>query len=73
MSTENVKTVVEKEIGYSYPSSPNAVSFGFDKTGCYHISLEDELGSMTIAAYATREQAKTACDLRPEPYSKYSL
>ena len=30
---------IRKEIAYSYPTSPNAKTLGFYKTGCYHVSV----------------------------------
>lgn len=30
---------IRKEIAYSYPTSPNAKRLGFNKTGCFHVSV----------------------------------
>lgn len=62
-----------KAIGYAYPSSPNAVQYGYSKAGCWCVMIESDNGIHTIGGYPTMEQARAVCDERPEPYSKHSL
>lgn len=54
-----------KLVEWSYPSSPNAVQFGFAKTGCYTLYTANHEfvpfdGHKTIGGYASLAEAKAA-------------
>lgn len=54
-----------KLVEFSYPSSPNAVEFGFAKTGCYTLHTANMGfvpldGHKTVGGYATAKQAVQA-------------
>jgi hypothetical protein len=59
-----------KSVDYSYPTSPNAERFGFSKSGCYTISLNDPTGVRTpvaVSAYSTLDEALKAVGQMPQP------
>lgn len=52
---------VTKEIGWSYPSSPNAVRFGFGKSGCWTVSTtRGQKPPVALSGHAERSEALTA-------------
>ena len=62
-----------KRCEYAYPTSPNAVQFGFGKTGCYTVQLvkRSELKpAKAIAAFATLDAAHKYADLMPQPWDR---
>ena len=65
-----MKTV---SIGYSYPTSPNAKTYGFYNGGCYVVELDDNNGKHTIGGYSSFEEAKKVADETSLPYHKYSI
>ncbi len=65
-----LKTV---SIGYAYPTSPHAKSFGFYNDGCYIVEIDDEDGTHAISGHASFAEAKTEADKTKLPYHKYSI
>ena len=62
-----------KLVEWSYPSSPNAVEFGFPKTGCYTLHTANMEfvpfdGHKTVGGYATLAEAKRAGESFPYPW-----
>ncbi len=63
-----------KEIGYAYPTSPDACDFGFKNTGCYTVALvERGAPPKTLKAFADKASAKTYAETVPCVYSIYSI
>ena len=58
-----------KRIEYSYPSSPNACAYGFAKAGCYTVQVIESGKVLSIAGYATLEEARrhAPCANFPHP------
>ncbi|MES2367035.1 MAG: hypothetical protein V4563_14260 [Pseudomonadota bacterium] len=61
-----------KLIEWSYPSSPNAVQFGF-KSGCYTLQTMDTNlvpfdGHKIVSAHATIKEARLAGESLPFPW-----
>jgi hypothetical protein len=52
------------EITYSYPSSPNAVAYGFAKQGCYTVARVKNRATHYIAAFATKAEAEADIESR---------
>ena len=67
------KLVTQKEISWSYPTSPNARTFGFYKTGCYSVAMVNIASEFHLAGFATFAEAKAHADSMPYPYSHYSV
>ena len=70
MKTANTP-LATKEIGWSYPTSPNAKALGFNAVGCYTLSIDGKAvkGFDTLSAaisYADRFYSDKA-------YSPYTL
>lgn len=67
-----------KEVSYSYPTSPNAIKFGYAKCGCYTVSLRWKDGegrwlSRELAGHATKDQARAYGEALPYLWSKTTL
>ena len=63
-----------KAIGWSYPSSPNAVRFGFSRTGCYSVNrLHGSDRPKSLAGFATWAEAKAFADTLDGEYSRFSM
>jgi hypothetical protein len=67
-----------KTIEYAYPTSNNSEKFGFVKTGCYCVEVEDRLQNKqtAICAFLNKDDAKVYADsinLKYSPlYLKYN-
>jgi len=63
-----------KEIGWAYPTSPDACDYGFAKTGCYTVSLVAMNSKpKTLKAFAGKDEAKAFAETLPCVYSVYSI
>lgn len=68
--------MITKQVGFAYPTSPDAVKFGFAKSGCYSVSLggTDPLTPpKSIAAFLTKREAFEYANKMPEPFGRYSI
>lgn len=65
-----MKTV---SVGYAYPTSPHAKSYGFYKQGCYIVEIDDDKGTHTISGHANFAEAKKEADKTGLPFHKYSI
>ena len=54
----SIHTRQKYEVGYSYPSSPNAVQYGYAKQGCYTVARVERKGTHYVAAFATKAEAE---------------
>jgi hypothetical protein len=59
-----------KLVEWSYPTSPNAIRFGFAKTGCYtlhtaNVEFVPFDGHKTVSGHGTLEEAKQAGEAFP--------
>lgn len=71
MSTIKLLT---KAVAYAYPTSPDAVRFGFGNTGCYTVEMHQlNHAPKPVAAYATEAEARSHCERLPMEYSRHSL
>jgi len=62
-----------KSVGYSYPSSPNAVRFGF-RDGCWSLEIVgSDNKSRAVGGYSTRVAAFEAAARMEIPWNKYSI
>ncbi len=55
MKTSNPPTY---EVRYAYPSSPNAVQYGFAKSGCYTVCRVKGKTEMTLSGHEMKSQAQ---------------
>ncbi|KKT30239.1 MAG: hypothetical protein UW18_C0020G0002 [Microgenomates group bacterium GW2011_GWF1_44_10] len=65
-----MKTV---SVGYAYPTSPHAKTYGFYNEGCYVVEIDDDRGKHTISGYANFAEAKTVAGETGLPFHKYSI
>jgi hypothetical protein len=67
------KPVTTKQIGWSYPTSPNATKFKFPK-GCYTVALASGANPPNhIKGFTTLQEASAYAETMPQPYSRFSL
>ncbi len=65
-----------KSVEWSYPTSPNAVRFGFAKVGCWTLELVDSAGNetpMPVSGHATKDQALEASRDWPQAWADFFL
>ena len=65
-----MKTVA---VEYAYPSSPHSETYGYYHTGCYVVSIDDELGTHYISAHPSQNEAVYEAEKTGLPFHKYSL
>lgn len=63
-----------KIVNFSYPTSPNAVRFGFGAAGCWTLSLNYThattlIPPRAVSGHATRDEALAAGRARQEPWN----
>lgn len=62
-----METELKKAVDYCYPSSPHAVQYGFDRSGCFVVTLVDhEYNAKVISAHADRMDAYRTAATMPE-------
>lgn len=66
-----------KEIGWSYPTSPNAKRFGF-KQGCFTVSTVDYVNGTpkppkAVAGFATLKEAIEFLATMKQPLSRHTI
>lgn len=74
MKNRFVRNYTHKEVNWSYPTSPNAVKFGFSKSGCFTLSVIDRKDFKLpkgISGHPTREQAIDAGIAIDLPWMNY--
>lgn len=66
-----------KTISYAYPTSPNAVRFGFGKMGCFYVAkIERTKNGFTEYApkgFASYAEAFAFAETLPDEYDFYSV
>lgn len=58
-----------KSVEFAYPSSPDAVRFGFAKLGCYVVELSNSVQTVALAGYYLRRDAMAHAEELPEDWS----
>lgn len=65
-----------KTVNFSYPTSPNAQRFGFNKTGCFTVELTDPKGIVypePLRAFATWDEAVNDAKTMPNAWDRCFL
>lgn len=64
----------QKSIGWSYPTSPNAQTFGYNSTGCYTVNLGvPGKPARAIKAFTSWDAAKACADMMPNDWSRFTM
>ena len=75
-----MKTTNTKSVQWSYPSSPNAVKFGFAKTGCYSVEVKKmkttpgriDVEWEELRGFSNKAAAVCFAETLPYEWDKYS-
>ncbi len=73
--TETAKAEEVKVISFAYPSSINAVKYGFSDIGCWSVDIESPTGREIrhVDAFALRPGAINLAETLPQEYGRYSI